>query len=90
MQQIGWPPERKRIPVVLTVQQEVQSVLDLMAGTEALLSALLPGRVLRLREALGLRVKDVDLRRLSFVSHLSQPGTTPRPASPLDALALPA
>jgi site-specific recombinase XerD len=54
MQQIGRPPERKRIPVVLTVQ-EVQTLLSHMAGTEALLAALLYGSGLRLREALGLR-----------------------------------
>ena len=50
LQQIGRPPERKRIPVVLTVQ-EVQSVLSLMTGTEAL----------------GLRVKDVDFDRHAIV-----------------------
>jgi integron integrase len=66
MQQIGRPPERKRIPVVLTVQ-EVQSVLSLMTGTEALLAALLFGSGLRLREALGLRVKDVDFDRQAIV-----------------------
>ena len=32
-------PERKRIPVLLTVAQ-VQSILYLMAGTEALMAAL--------------------------------------------------
>jgi integrase len=89
LQQIGRPPERKRIPVVLTVQ-EVQAVFGLMTGTEGLMASLLYGSGLRLREALGLRVKDVDLRRLSNVSHLPEPNTTPRPASPLDALALPA
>lgn len=47
MQQIGRPPERKRIPVVLTVQ-EVQSVLSLMTRTEALMAALLYGSGLRL------------------------------------------
>ena len=62
MQQIGRPPERKRIPVVLTVQ-EVQALLGQMVGTEALLAALLYGSGLRLREALGLRVKDVDFDR---------------------------
>ena len=66
MQQIGRPPERKRIPVVLTVQ-EVQSVLGLMTGTEALMAALLYGSGLRLREALGLRVKDVDFDRHAIV-----------------------
>ena len=59
MQQIGRPPERKRIPVVLTVQ-EVQTLLSQMAGTEELLAALLYGSGLRLREALGLRVSPLD------------------------------
>jgi integron integrase len=66
LQQIGRPPERKRIPVVLTVQ-EVQSLLGLMTGTEALMAALLYGSGLRLREALGLRVKDVDFDRHAIV-----------------------
>lgn len=66
LQQIGRPPERKRIPVVLTVK-EVQDVLSFMTGTEALLAALLYGSGMRLREALGLRVKDVDFDRLAIV-----------------------
>lgn len=66
MQQIGRPPERKRIPVVLTVQ-EVQSVLSLMTRTEALMAALLCGSGLRLCEALGLRIKDVDFDRRAIV-----------------------
>lgn len=40
MRQVGRPPERKRIAVVLTAQ-EVQAALGLMAGTEALMAALL-------------------------------------------------
>ena len=55
-----------RIPVVLTVQ-EVQTLLSHMAGTEALLAALLYGSGLRLREALGLRVKDVDFDRHAII-----------------------
>jgi len=66
MQQIGRPPERKRIPVVLTVL-EVQSVLSLMTRTEALMAALLYGSGLRLCEALGLRIKDVDFDRHAIV-----------------------
>ena len=66
MQQIGRPPERKRIPAVLTVP-EVQTLLSHMAGTEALLAALLYGSGLRLREALGLRVKDVDFDRHAII-----------------------
>lgn len=66
MEQIGRPPERKRIPVVLTVQ-EVQTLLLHMTGTEALLAALLYGSGLRLREALGLLVKDVDFDRHAII-----------------------
>jgi integron integrase len=66
LQQIGRPPERKRIPVVLTVR-EVQAMLGLMTGTEALMAALLYGSGLLLREALGLRVKDVDFDRHAIV-----------------------
>lgn len=47
MQAIGRPPERKRIPVVLTMA-EVQSVLALMDGAEGLLAGLLCGPVLGL------------------------------------------
>ena len=52
--------------MVLTVQ-EVQTLLSHMAGTEALLAALLYGSGLRLREALGLRVKDVDFDRHAII-----------------------
>lgn len=53
-QQIGRPPERKRIPVVLT-QDEIQRVLSMMAGEEAVLARLLYGAGLRLNEGLSLR-----------------------------------
>ena len=66
MQKIGRPPERKRIPVVLTVP-EVQSILALMVGTEALMAAWLYGSGLRLSEALCLRIKDVDFDRHAIV-----------------------
>jgi integrase len=66
MNQIGRPPERKRVPVVLTAQ-EVQTLLSLMSGTESLLAALLYGSGMRLRKALGLRVKDVDFDRQAIV-----------------------
>lgn len=66
MNQIGRPPERKRVPVVLTAQ-EVQTLLSLMSGAESLLAALLYGSGMRLREALGLRVKDVDFDRQAIV-----------------------
>ena len=66
MQQIGRPPERKRVPVVLKVQ-EVQTLLGELTGTAALLAALLFGSELRSREALGLRVKDVDFYRHAII-----------------------
>ncbi len=62
LQSIGRPPERKRIPVVLTTG-EVQSVLALMDGVEGLLARMLYGTGMRLAEGLGLRVKDVDFDR---------------------------
>jgi integron integrase len=52
--------------VVLTVQ-EVQTLLSHMTSTEALLASLLYGSGLRLREALGLRVKDVDFDRHAII-----------------------
>lgn len=66
MQQIGRPPERKRIPVVLT-QGEIQRVLSMMAGEEAVLARLLYGAGLRLNEGLSLRVKDLDFDRHAVV-----------------------
>jgi integron integrase len=62
MQQIGRPPERRRIPVVLTVA-EVQLVLVLMQGVEGVIARLLYGTGMRLSEGLSLRVKDVDFDR---------------------------
>lgn len=66
LQSIGRPPERKRIPVVLSVE-EVQSVLALMDGVEGLLARLLYGTGMRLNEGLSLRVKDVDFDRQVIV-----------------------
>jgi len=62
MNQIGRPPERKRIPVVLTVA-EVQQVLALLPGVEGVLARLLYGTGMRLSEGLSLRVKDLDFDR---------------------------
>ncbi|MDP3412959.1 MAG: phage integrase N-terminal SAM-like domain-containing protein, partial [Polaromonas sp.] len=62
LQSIGRPPERKRIPVVLTTA-EVQSVLALMDGVESLLARMLYGTGMRLAEGLSLRVKDIDFDR---------------------------
>ncbi len=62
MKEIGRPPERRRVPVVLTVA-EVQALLARLDGVCALLARLLYGTGLRLAEGLALRVKDVDFAR---------------------------
>jgi integrase len=62
LQAIGRPVATKRIPVVLTAD-EVRQVLTLMGGVTGLLARLLYGTGLRLREALSLRVKDLDFDR---------------------------
>lgn len=62
MQEIGRPVPSKRIPVVLSCD-EVARVLVLMTGVTGLLARLVYGTGMRLREALGLRVKDVDFSR---------------------------
>ncbi|WP_263821226.1 integron integrase [Salinibacter sp.] len=51
--------EPERLPIVLT-QAEVKSVLGHMDGPNGLVAHLLYGAGLRLSEALGLRVKDLD------------------------------
>jgi site-specific recombinase XerD len=53
-------PERRRMPVVLTVE-EVKRLLDGMEGVEARQCRLLYGCGLRLRECLGLREKDLGI-----------------------------
>ncbi|MEP6772980.1 MAG: integron integrase [Polaromonas sp.] len=62
LQAIGRPPERKRVPVVLTTA-EVRSLLALIGGVEGVLARLLYGTGMRLAEGLNLRVKDVDFDR---------------------------
>lgn len=57
--EIGRPPERRRLPVVLS-KGEVQRVLLGLNGEHALLGRLLYGTGMRVSEALQLRVKDLD------------------------------
>jgi integron integrase len=66
MQNIGRPVPTKRIPTVLTVE-EVTQVLLLMDGVTGLLARLIYGTGLRLREALSLRIKDIDFGRRVIV-----------------------
>ncbi len=51
--------ERRRLPTVLTVE-EVQRLLKQMAGVPHLVALLLYGSGLRVREALSLRIKEID------------------------------
>ncbi len=62
LQDIGRPPERKRIPSVLT-PDEIAQLFAFMSGEELLLAKLLYGTGLRLSEGVRLRVKDVDFAR---------------------------
>lgn len=59
MQDIGRPVPKPRLPVVLS-REEVQAILAQMSGVHRLLVELLYGTDMRISEALGLRVKDVD------------------------------
>lgn len=56
----------KRLPSVLTVA-EVQALLRHVSGTNGLIIRLLYGTGMRIKEALRLRVKDVDLDRREIV-----------------------
>ena len=62
MEEIGRPKPIKRIPVVLTTD-EVTQILRSMNGVTGVLARLIYGTGMRLREALALRVKDVDFGR---------------------------
>jgi integron integrase len=64
--EIGRPVTKKRIPSVLTVA-EVQLLLSFIDGDCGLLARLLYGTGMRLNEALGLRVKDIDFARHAIV-----------------------
>jgi integrase len=55
-----------RLPVILS-REEVRAILGALDGTPRLVCTLLYGSGLRLFEALGLRVHDVDLSRREFV-----------------------
>ena len=56
----------KRLPVVLT-REETHRVIGLLSGTHRLMTKLLYGSGLRLRECLRLRVKDVDFAQAQIV-----------------------
>ena len=58
--------ERTRLPVVLT-RAEVAAVLGRLEGASWIIGMLLYGAGLRLREAIELRVKDIDLEKREIV-----------------------
>lgn len=57
---------KKRLPVVLS-PAEVQSVFEMLEGTNLLMARLIYGCGLRLAECLALRIKDVDLEQSMLV-----------------------
>lgn len=59
MQDTGRPVPKPRLPVVLS-RDEVLTILAQMSGVHRLLAELLYGMGMRISEALGLRVKDLD------------------------------
>ncbi|MCE4540574.1 integron integrase [Pelomonas sp. P7] len=65
MQEIGRPVPKRRLPVVLSVE-EVLAVLARLQGEHQLLARLLYGTGLRITEALCLRVKDIDFAQCAI------------------------
>jgi integron integrase len=69
---VGWltgiarAKKARRLPSVLT-REEVRRLLGGLAGADAIQARMLYGSGLRLREACGLRVKDVDLDQRQLV-----------------------
>lgn len=55
----------KHVPTVLT-REEVQSLINLMTGTNRLIAQMLYGSGLRVSECTRLRVKDLDFERLQI------------------------
>ncbi len=73
MQEIGRPVPKRRLPVVLSVD-EVLSVLARLQGEHQLLARLLYGTGLRITEALYLRVKDIDFAQRAIYMHQGKGG----------------
>ncbi len=65
--ELGFRPARKQrsLPTVLS-RQEIASILAQLEGRNKLILQLLYGSGLRVSEALGLRVQDVELQRLAL------------------------
>ncbi|WP_163369334.1 phage integrase N-terminal SAM-like domain-containing protein [Endozoicomonas acroporae] len=63
----------KKLPVVFSVT-EANSVLSYLKGTPLLVAQLMYGAGLRLKEALRLRVQDVDFGRMEITVHHGKSG----------------
>ena len=80
--------ERTKIPVVLSMK-EVQQVLTNITGVNAIIVSLLYGCGLRIKEALRLRVKDVDLEYNNiyiYESKSTKDRVVPLPLKLVDAI----
>jgi integron integrase len=73
MQAIGRPQPKRRLPVVLSVD-EVGRVLALLDGEQKLFAQLLYGTGLRITEGLQLRVKDLDFERRTLIVRAGKGG----------------
>jgi integrase len=65
----------QRLPVVLT-PDEVRDLLEKLKGTSWLVATLLYGSGLRVREALTLRIKDIDLESRAYTFGTARVGAT--------------
>ena len=54
--------KRRRLPVVLTTK-EIKALFEVLYGTNLLISKVIYGAGLRLKECLQLRIKDIDFQR---------------------------
>lgn len=66
LEAIGRPRAVKRLPVVLSAD-EVRRILQFLDGEHLLIAKLLYGTGLRIKEALRLRVKDIDFTRNTII-----------------------
>lgn len=66
MKEIGRPRPTRRLPVVLA-PDEVARILTFLDGENRLLAQVLYGTGLRINEALGLRVKDIDFAHATII-----------------------
>jgi len=66
LDEIGRPRQVRRLPVILSAD-EVRRIFQFLEGEHQLLAKLLYGTGLRIMEAMGLRVKDIDFTRNTII-----------------------